>query len=332
MNYRMKMILPIILMLVIFGYALVAVVRSSASEISGLSPSARESHRSMAANVAAQPPAPVTAFSGGTFEASGVVYVPGTDGVLFVDDGRPDEIFWMKLGAARNQNGAIKAIKLGASVVDLEGITTDGSHFYVVGSQSKSKSDELAGLVRFKFDPQSQRVEGVETVNGLKRFLATNVAELRGMEEIKYKDGGINVEGVAWDARGGRLLLGLRSPIVDGHALVVPLKLRDPRGAFSYDNLEVDGAKAIRLPLGGAGVRSIEYDERRKCFSVITGAAANSEQTDFKIWEWDAAQSTLREAGTFDRGLKPEGITRVSSGGRDFTFIVFDTSVYASAD
>jgi hypothetical protein len=39
----------------------------------------------------------VTAFTGGMFEASGVVHAPGTDGVLFVDDGRPNEIFWMRL-------------------------------------------------------------------------------------------------------------------------------------------------------------------------------------------------------------------------------------------
>ncbi len=53
-------------------------------------------------------PAPMTAFSGGTFEASGVAHVPGTDGVLFVDDGRPNEIFWMRLGTDRKQAGAIK--------------------------------------------------------------------------------------------------------------------------------------------------------------------------------------------------------------------------------
>jgi hypothetical protein len=192
----------------------------------------------------------------------------------------------------------------------------------------------LAGLVRFRFDAQAQRVEGAESVAGLKRFLAENVAELRGMENRKYKDGGINVEGVAWDARGGRLLLGLRSPVVDGHALVVPLRLRDPRGAFSASNLEVEGAKAIRLPLGGAGVRSIEYDERTKAFRVITGAGPNSEKLDFKLWEWDgdAARPALRETGTYDRRLKPEGVTRVSTGAGDFTFIVFDTSGYAAAD
>jgi len=160
------------------------------------------------------------------------------------------------------------------------------------------------------------------------------VAELRGMEQRKYEDGGINVEGLAWDPRGGRLLLGLRSPIVEGHALVVPVRLRDPRGALTADNLEVEGPKAIRLPLGGAGIRSIEYDDRTRAFRVITGAGPNSEKMDFKLWEWDGdgARPALRELGTYDRRLKPEGVTRASSGGRDFTFIVFDTSGYAAAE
>jgi Protein of unknown function (DUF3616) len=312
MSYRMKIILPGVGMLFLFACVAAAVF----GEAEGAS-------------------APVTAFTGGTFEASGVAHVPGTDGVLFVDDGRTDEVFWMRLGEGRKQAGAIKPVRLGASVIDLEGITTDGTHFYVVGSQSKSKGGDLAGLVRFRFDAQGQRAEGVESISGLKRFLAENVAELRGMADRKYKDGGINVEGLAWDARGGRLLLGLRSPVVDGHALVVPLRLRDQRrGAFTSDNLEVEGAKAVRLPLGGAGVRSIEYDERAKAFRVITGAGPNAEKLDFKLWEWDgdAARPALSEAGTFDRRLKPEGVTRVSSAGRDFTFIVFDTSGYAATD
>jgi hypothetical protein len=310
------MLLPIVGMLALFACAAAAVVREAGGGVQVQSAAA---------------PKP---FGGGTFEASGVAHVPGTDGVLFVDDGRNEEVFWMRLGEGRTQAGAITPVRLGASVIDLEGITTDGTHFYVVGSQSKSKGGDLAGLVRFRFDAQGQRAEGVESISGLKRFLAENVAELRGMENRKYKDGGINVEGLAWDARGSRLLLGLRSPVVDGQALVVPLRLRDPRAAFTPGNLEVEGAKAIRLPLGGAGVRSIEYDERAKAFRVITGAGPNSEKLDFKLWEWDgdAARPALREVGTYDRRLKPEGVTRVSSAGRDFTFIVFDTSGYAATD
>ena len=321
MSYRIKMTLPVVGMLLLFACVVAAVVR----EANGASLLSRS---------VIGPAANVMSFDGGTFEASGVAHVPGTDGVLFVDDGRTDEIFWMRLGEGRGQAGAIKAVKLGASVIDLEGITYDGTHFYVVGSQSKAKGGDLAGLVRFRFDAREQRAEGAEAVSGLKRFLAENVAELRGMADRKYKDGGINVEGVAWDARGGRLLLGLRSPVVDGHALVVPLRLRDARGAFSVDNLEVEGAKAIRLPLGGAGIRSIEYDDPAKAFRVITGAGPNTEKLDFKLWEWDgdAARPALRETGSYDRRLKPEGVTRVASGGRDFTFIVFDTSGYAAAD
>jgi hypothetical protein len=308
MSYRVKMMLPVAGM---FLLACVVVAAVASTGLTGKMP-----------------------FAGGTFEASGVAHVPGTDGVLFVDDGRTDEVFWMRLGEGGQQAGAITPVKLGASVIDLEGITTDGSHFYVVGSQSKSKGGDLAGLVRFRFDARGRQAEGVESISGLKRFLAENVAELRGMAERKYKDGGINVEGLAWDARGRRLLLGLRSPVVDGHALVVPLRLRDPGAAFTSGNLEVEGAKAIRLPLGGAGVRSIEYDERAKAFRVIAGAGPNSEKLDFKLWEWDgdAARPVLRELGTYDRRLKPEGVTRVSTAGRDFTFIVFDTSGYAATD
>ena len=64
-------------------------------------------------------PSDMTAFSGGTFEASGVVYVPGTDGVLFVDDDHTDEVFYMRVGEDRKQAGRITAVKLSANIIDL---------------------------------------------------------------------------------------------------------------------------------------------------------------------------------------------------------------------
>lgn len=275
-----------------------------------------------------------TPFNGGTFEASGVVHVPGSDGVLFVDDDHPEEVFFMRLGQDRKQAGTITPVKLSTSIIDLEGITTDGAYVYVVGSQSKPVGSDLAGLARFKFDAKNQQAVDTQSISGLKSFLADNVEELRGMQGTTYDDGGINVEGVAWDSARKRLLLGLRSPVVQGHALVVPLKLRDPQGAFSRDNIDVEGRKAIRLPLNGAGIRSIEYDDVRKTFRLITGAGPNSEKMDFKLWEWggNGEPPTLRETESFDRRLKPEGITRVTSGDRSFEFIVFDTSGYVSKD
>jgi len=271
-----------------------------------------------------------TPFVGGEFDASGVAGVPGTDGVLFIDNKREGQVLWMSLDQNGRQVGEIKAIDLGVAVEDIESITTDGTYFYVASSQSNRKESDSEGLVRFKFDAGTQSIKGVEAVSGLKRFLLENVAELGEEGGKKGKKGGLNIEGLAWDPRQGSLLLGLRSPIIDDDALLVPLRLRDPRGAFTIDNLEVEGSGAIRLPLGGGGIRDIEYDGRANLFRIISGAAEDQDTTDFSLWEWDGneKQPALRETNRFDESLKPEGVARVTAGGRDFIFIVFDSSGY----
>jgi hypothetical protein len=239
--------------------------------------------------------------------------VAGTDAILFVDDGKPGEVFWMQLDQNGSQTGGIKAIKLGVNIEDLEGITTDGNYYYVVSSQSRAKSVTQPGIIRFKLDPKSQSVEAVQSMSELKKFLVENVAELQSMGHAKAKDDGINIEGLAWDPRHGRLLLGLRSPLSGESALIVALKLRDPRGPFSYDNFAATETKAIRLPLGGLGIRSIEHDNRSNLFRIIAGATESQEKTDFSLWEWngDASQPALREVAKLDRKLKPEGVTRL---------------------
>lgn len=272
----------------------------------------------------------MTAFVGGKFEASGVAAVPGSEGVLFVDNNQEGQVFWIRLDQYGKQVGAIKSVELGVGIKDLEGITTDGTYFYVVSSQSKVKAKDTEGLVRFKFDAQNQRIEAVETISGLKRFLLENVDELREEGDRKGKKGGLNIEGLAWDPKRGRLLLGLRSPVIDGQSLLVPLRLRDPRGAFSINNLEVEGPKAIRLSLGGIGIRSIEYDGRSNLFRIISGAAEDQDQTDFGLWEWngDETEPVLREMNKFDSNLKPEGVARATVGSRDFIIVVFDAGGY----
>lgn len=272
----------------------------------------------------------MTAFTGGKYEASGVAYAQGTDGVLLADNGRPGKVFWMRLDENGKQVDPIKAVDLGVSVEDIEGITTDGTYFYVVSSQARPKAANKEGLVRFKFNAQSQTAEGVESISGLKRLLLEKVDELREEGGRKAKHGGLNIEGLAWDPRQGRLLLGLRSPVIEKHALLVPLRLRDPQGILSVDNVEVEATKLIRLPLGGSGIRGIEYDWQKNVFRILTGATEDQDRTDFGLWEWngDESQPVLKESARFDERLKPEGIARVRAGNRDFTLIVFDASGY----
>ena len=282
-----------------------------------------------AASRLAGQPASLQRISGGTFEASAVVHVTGSDGVLFVDDGQTRQVFWMQLSPDGTQKSPALPVPLtGVDVVDLEGLTTDGHYFYAVGSQSKKTGFDGDGLIRFTFDAATRKAGSIESIRGLKRFLSQRVAELHGVEN-QSGDTALNIEGLAWDSRERRLLLALRAPVVDGHALVVPLKLRDGNGPFAIENLIVEGQRAIRLPTGGAGVRSIEFDPRRERFAVITGAELNAENSDFRLLEWDGREgASLEEVRQYSRRLKPEGITRAEIGGSAATVIVFDTGSY----
>jgi pSer/pThr/pTyr-binding forkhead associated (FHA) protein len=278
-----------------------------------------------------------TPFQGGTFETSGAIFVPGGNGVLMVDDGRPGEVLWMQLDQNGRQVGAVKPIQLGASVEDPEGITSDGSYFYIVGSQSSQNDGERNALVRFTFDAASQSVPKAETLTNLRDFLVANVPELKS--DKKASEGGLNIEGIAWDFKRGRWLLGLRSPLTsDGSALVVAIKLRDPAGSFSADNLQLAEPKAIPLKLSGLGIRDIQYDPESNSFLIISGAPEHLEKTDFTLWEWTGApdqsgtESSLRREQDLDPKLKPEGITHVEVGGRKFILIVCDASSYFKLD
>jgi len=257
--------------------------------------------------------------AGGQFEASGVVYVPSSRTVLFVDDGRTREVFALDVNTDGSQRGEAKPVALQADVTDPEGITTDGKLFSVVGSQSKKTGIDGDGLVRFAFNASTGQAERIERIQGLKHWLEQHVAELRGAA-------GLNIEGLAWDPVNQRLLMGLRAPVVDGQALILPIRFKDPAGAFRIDNLIVEGGKAIRVPLDGAGIRSMEYDETASAFRIIAEAGVTKQNRDFRIVEWRAGDQGVREVARFASRLKPEGVTRVMLDGHPRTLIVFDTS------
>jgi len=277
-------------------------------------------------------------FEGGPFEASAVVNVPGTNGVLIVDDNRPSEVLWMALDESGREVGPVKPIPLGVSVEDPEGITSDASYFYIVGSQSKPNGGDQNALVRFAFDAASQSVQKAEALTGLRDFLLANVPELKGAPE-KASEGGLNIEGIAWDFKRGRWLLGLRSPLgKDGSAFIVAIKLKNPGGPFSVDNLQLAEPNAIPLKLAGLGVRDIQFDPESNSFLIISGAPEHQQKSEFILWEWSGAveqpgsESTLRREQDLDPKAKPEGITHVEIGGRKFLLVVCDASVYFKLD
>ena len=275
-----------------------------------------------------------TLFNGGTFEASAAAFVPGGEGVLFVDDSRPGEVFWMKIDQAGQQVADIRPIKIDTLVENPEGITFDGSYFYIVGSQSNPKGGEQNAIARFAFDHTTQRVDKTAAIGNLRDWLLTRVSDLKDFAQMKGSQGGLNIEGVAWDPERKRLLLGLRSPIIKGQALIIPVKLTNPDGPFSTDNLQVEEGRAILVSLGGSGIRDIQYDSQLKSFLLISGAPENEEKGDFILWNWtgNSGSSQPVQKKVLDQKVKPEGVTSVEIGGNSFVFIVCDASRYMKID
>jgi pSer/pThr/pTyr-binding forkhead associated (FHA) protein len=275
-----------------------------------------------------------TSFEGGTFQASGVVQAPGTNAVLFVDYDRPGEVLRMELNESGRQTGAIKSLPLGLNVKEPEGIAYGGSFFYVVGSLSDSSAGDQNTLARFTLDPSGQAMQGkAEGIGDLRAFLLANVPELKDAGGKKAKEGGLFVGGLAWDPDRERLLIGLQSPLSSGKALIVPIKLRDPRGAFSTDNLVLAGADTIKISLGGHGLRSIQYDSKLKSFVIISSDAEAGEKRVFKLWQWESgSDSGPVEQSTLDSKIKPHAISRVKVGASDFLLVVGDGSGYVNVD
>ena len=264
-------------------------------------------------------------FEGGPFESSGVVYIPGTNSILFVDDGRPRQIYWMQLDASGRQAGDVKSVPLGVEIDDPEDITTDGEYFYVVGSHTR-EAEKRFGLVRFAFDPSTNRVSASPIPN-LRRLLFERVPELREEGFQKAKEDGLNIEGITWDPEGHRLLLGLRSPRAMNQALIVPIGVRDPAAPFTIENLSIGEAPAIKLSLHGLGIRSIQYDWKLKSYLIIAGATEMQGKGEFSLWRWDGG-ANVRRVAMLDPEMKPEGVTRAQVGDIDFIFVVGDSNRY----
>jgi pSer/pThr/pTyr-binding forkhead associated (FHA) protein len=283
-------------------------------------------------------PSPFTTYTGGSFETSGVTWIEDTNSVLLVDDSRPTEVLLMSLDQNGKQTGAITAIPHGADVVDPEAITEDGTWFYVVGSQADPKEGPRNAIVRFAFDRQSKTIRAnPDVIHDLRSFLL-QIPEISAEGQKPGSKGGLNIEGLAWDPPNNRLLVGLRSPLIDGHAVIIPLKLKDPQGSFSTSNLQLASPRVIKLNLEGQGVRDIDYNKHLKTFLIVSGATELTEKTDFGLWEWngDAEQTRIdsrpRHEKTLDERAKPEGVTNVTLSGKSFVLLACDLSGYFKLD
>jgi pSer/pThr/pTyr-binding forkhead associated (FHA) protein len=275
-----------------------------------------------------------TGIFGGAIEASGVAHPPGATGAVIAADNHPGEILWMPLDEEGKQADSLQKIPLGVSFTDPEAVTYGASFFYLVTSQSNPNDGQKNAIVRFDINPETRALRGQpEIITDLRSFLLKNVPAIAAEGAKPGLEGGLNIEGIAWDPNNERLLLGLRSPQIGGQAVLIPIKLRDLRGPFKIENLKIDDIKVIFLSLGGQGVRDITYDSHLKNFLIISGAPETEERTDFGLWEWNGQpDSKPAKLMTLEGDKKPEGVTGVTINGRSYVLVVGDAGSYLKID
>ncbi len=179
---------------------------------------------------------------------------------------------------------------------DIEGMSVDGGWLWVVGSHSLarrkpepgSQSDEEAletltavrrDANRFLFGriplveagdaPALAPTDGKRRAGCLKMGRKQNalVRHLRKDQhigrflEVPAKENGFDVEGLA--ARGNRVFLGLRGPVLRGWACILDLEIEERgKGRLRLMKVGMDGARYRKhfLDLGGLGVRELAFD------------------------------------------------------------------------
>lgn len=204
--------------------------------------------------------------------------------------------------------------------MDLEAAARIGDRVYWLASHGRKKSGKRAasrlrlfatdilpdGKLAFVGRPYLQLVDDLAALPGLD--LAAAAA--RSPKE----EGGLNIEGLGETAV-GELLLGFRSPVRGGRALVVPIE--NPAAMVERGERARLGSPR-ELDLGGRGVRALEWDGRTHW---IVAGGPHGREPAARLYRWDGRGPAREVRGVRFGDFNPEGFARV---GRRFLVISDD--------
>jgi hypothetical protein len=284
--------------------------------------------------------------------ASEIVAI-GDSRFLFCDNNIGDALFELRLAADGTMAcplipRPLRGIEPG-TVDDLEGMTRvrtgDGRLMVAMPSLSlkrrkgrhrkKSKqgkdSPARSGLVRMTFGEDDEL--DAEVLAGFRQWLAENAPELGKSPRYLPDDGGLNVEGLGWDPAEGALLLGVRTPVIDGKPLILRVRLRQVDGPWDLSNLEMlpPILLAIEDDRGEQGIRTIGFDPPRGEWLVVVGNSTSASRAPFTLYSWDGnprGEVHHFEDVRFHKRMKVEGVTHGTVGGRGAVIFVDDAGGY----
>ena len=270
----------------------------------------------------------------GIYEPSAVQQLP--DGrFLVVEDEKEHPLSLVTLDA----DGTVKTEALTAGLFqmfntfwkldDLEGLAADRAGFiYAITSHSRDDDgDEKKSrekLVRFRVE--GDRVVHPKVVDGLKAALTARHAVLAAAAQVRdvKTSGGLNIEGLEVSPDQQQLLIGLRSPLRNGRALIA--RVENLAALFESDEAPEVAPQLDELDLGGHGIRGLSFVAALDAYLIIGGPASRAD-ADFDLWCWNgqSGSSARRVSIPCVSGLaKAEGLCPARIGGMERIIIVSD--------
>lgn len=180
--------------------------------------------------------------------------------------------------------------------LDLEGAAKLGETTYWIGSHSRTKDGKLA-LERHIFFALEFRQDKSKTIailkgspcNTILKYLVEDPAyKSMNFEDFKREEDkelagesarGFNIEALsAWKEK--HLLLGLRGPLRQGKAILIPLL--NPAEVIEKEK-PVFG-EIITLDLDGYGIRGMEYIPALKAYAILGGSVGDSHEGQLYLW------------------------------------------------
>lgn len=215
------------------------------------------------------------------------------------------------------------------SLDDLEGLALDSAGFvYAITSHSRDDAGDEAKsrekLVRFRIE--GHRVVGPKVVGGLKRALTEQypvLATAARLRKVKA-NGGLNIEALEVSPDQQRLLIGFRSPLREGRALIA--RVENLTAMFEADEAPRVAAVLDELDLGGQGIRALSYLPSLGSYLVV-GGPASAEAVRFDLWLWSGQPGAPARRVTVP-GLRSveraEGVCPAVIGGQACVVVVSD--------
>ena len=277
-------------------------------------------------------------------EPSGITQLPQEDGsFIVVNDTNPQKaLFIARVGSSGKLHSQKLELPDDPELDDLEGVALSGDWIYAISSHSAPDSEDDSPARRIaRFQISGNVVSRLQDARGAKqlkkRVKQALSAKHPQLEDEDFADEEFNIEGFA--NQEGDLLIGLRSPLVDGQAMVV--RTYGLQRAYG-DDPEKYGvfANSVPLDLGKGGIRALSHIPDLEGYLIVSGKTVSGQEefdcemstspsvAKFLLWFWDGKDRCLQVA-CFDieqDGVKvqPEGISPITLEGRKSVCIVSD--------